>query len=88
MGTGYTETDGDRLHIRFDLIAPERLKLLTLRQEETKHAWTVLLNGQKLGALPRDHHHLEHGIAVSPGLLKAAGNVLEISRNGIGTILS
>lgn len=73
------KADGDRLHIRFDLTAPERLKLLTLRQEETKHAWTIELNGQKLGALPRDHHHLEHGIAVPPGLLKAAGNVLEIS---------
>ena len=73
------KADGDRLHIRFDLTAPERLKILTLRQEETKHAWTIELNGQKLGALPRDHHHLEHGIAVPPGLLKAAGNVLEIS---------
>jgi len=73
------KANGDRLHLRFDLTAPERLKLITLRQEETKLAWTVQLNGQKLGALPRDHHHLEHGIAIPPGLLKAVDNVLEIS---------
>ena len=71
--------DTDRLLVTFDLETPDRFRLLTLRQEETKQPWAIQLNGEKLGNLPRDHHHLEHGIAVPAGLLKKTGNVLEIS---------
>ena len=71
----------DRLRVVFDLESPDSIRLLTLRQEETKQPWEIHLNGQKLGNLPRDHNHLEHGIAIPKGLLKAEGNVLEIATN-------
>lgn len=71
--------DSNRLLVTFDLDAPDRFRLLTLRQQETKQPWAIQLNGEKLGNLPRDHNHLEHGIAVPEGLLKKNGNVLEIS---------
>jgi hypothetical protein len=74
-----TAPDSDRIKVVFDLDAPESFRLLTLRQEETKQPWEVQLNGQKLTTLPRDHNHLEHGVAIPAGLLKASGNVLEIS---------
>ena len=60
----------DRLRVVFDLESPDSIRLLTLRQEETKQPWEIHLNGQKLGNLPRDHNHLEHGIAIPKGLLK------------------
>lgn len=71
--------EAEFLHVQFDLEAPQSIRLLTLRQEETKQAWEVRLNGEKLGNLPRDHNHLEHGIPIPEGLLKAKGNILEIS---------
>ncbi|MBP6600199.1 MAG: hypothetical protein KA250_00235 [Verrucomicrobiales bacterium] len=71
--------DSDRLRVEFDLATPESFRLLTLRQEETKQPWEVQLNGQKLTTLPRDHNHLEHGVAIPAGILKATGNVLEIA---------
>lgn len=77
------KADGEMLQLTFDLTNPESLKLLTLRQEETKQAWSLQLNGRKLGDLPRDHHHLEYGIAIPAGLLKTTGNVLEISTTSI-----
>lgn len=73
------QADTDHLRVTFDLDTPESIRLLTLRQEETKQPWGIRLNGQKLGNLPRDHNHLEHGIAIPAGLLKKSGNVLEIA---------
>ncbi len=73
------KAESDRLRVTFDLEAPESIRLLTLRQEETKQPWVIQLNGEKLGNLPRDHNHLEHGIAIPEGLLKKTGNVLEIA---------
>ncbi len=73
------KAESDRFRIEFDLEKPESIKLLTLRQEETKQTWGVLLNGQKIGQLVRDHNRTAHGIAVPAGLLKAKSNVLEIS---------
>lgn len=73
------KADAGKLHLSFDLTAPESLRLLTFRQEETKQPWSVRLNGQTLGSLPRDHNHLEHGIVIPAGLLKTTGNVLEIA---------
>lgn len=67
-----------RLEIEFDVESPERFRVLTLRQEGTKQTWNVSLNGQKIGALQRDHNHLEHGFELPEGLLKEQGNQLDI----------
>ncbi len=73
------EANSSDLRINFDLENPQSIQLLTLRQEETRQAWEVRINDQKLGTLPRDHNHLEHGIQIPVGLLKKAGNILEIA---------
>ncbi|CAN5427502.1 hypothetical protein BH23VER1_BH23VER1_25130 [soil metagenome] len=73
------EADADRLRVSFELESPEGFQLLTLRQEETKQAWSVSVNGRQIATLPRDHNHLEHAIAIPAGLLKQAGNHLEIA---------
>lgn len=63
----------------FDVQNPEEYRVLTLRQQDTKQSWKVELNGQKIGVLPRDHNHLEHGIAIPDKLLKETGNEIVIS---------
>lgn len=68
-----------KFRVEFDLEKPESFELLALRQEETKQTWEVRLNDVKIGNLVRDHNRTEHGIEVPKGLLKASGNVLEIS---------
>lgn len=73
------KAEADRLVLDFDLEEPESYRLLTLRQQETKQAWTVTINGKEVGRLPRDHNHLEHGIAIPEGVLKETANHLEIS---------
>lgn len=73
------KSDADRLVCEFDLETPDAFQLLTLRQQETKQAWTLTLNGTNLGRLPRDHNHVEHGIAIPAGLLTATGNRIEIA---------
>lgn len=67
-----------QLLVTFDVANPEKFTLLTLRQRETKQLWKVTLNGSVIGSLPRDHNHLEHGIAIPTGLLRSTGNQLEI----------
>ncbi|MCB1062765.1 MAG: CehA/McbA family metallohydrolase [Verrucomicrobiae bacterium] len=71
--------ESDRLKLTFDLESPDEFKLLTLRQQETKQAWAIRLNGTQIGALPRDHNHLEYAVAIPPRLLKESANVLEIA---------
>lgn len=66
------------LHIEFDVPQPEEYEILTLRQQGTKQTWKVSLNEKEIGSLQRDHNHLEHGIVLPKGTLKATGNVLEI----------
>ncbi|NNE90597.1 MAG: CehA/McbA family metallohydrolase [Verrucomicrobiales bacterium] len=78
--THYPDTvEAEKLQLQFDAGNPESWKLLTLRQKGTKQTWTVTLNGEKIGQLQRDHNHLEHGITIPGGLLKAEDNVLEIA---------
>lgn len=68
------KAEAPRLALRFELDNPGAWRVLTFRQEETKQSWTLSLNGQRLGALPRDHNHLEHAVAIPENLLKATGN--------------
>ena len=73
------KAEAKELVVEFDVAAPEKFKLLTLRQKETQQVWVVNLNDKKIGNLIRDHNHLEHGIAIPDGLLKKTGNRLVIS---------
>ncbi len=66
------------INLRFNAANPQRWKILTLRQAETKQLWTVNLNGQKIGELARDHNDMQHAIEIPAGLLAATGNTLEI----------
>lgn len=72
------EAESARLVSFFDVEKPESFRILTFRQEGTKQTWTISLNGQQLGRLPRDHNHLEHAIALPEGLLKAEKNELVV----------
>ncbi|MDA9921979.1 CehA/McbA family metallohydrolase [Verrucomicrobiales bacterium] len=72
------EAESARLVSSFDVEKPESFRILTFRQEGTKQNWTISLNGQQLGRLPRDHNHLEHAIALPEGLLKAEENELVV----------
>ena len=72
------EAESARLVSSFDVEKPESFRILTFRQEGTKQNWTISLNGQQLGRLPRDHNHLEHAIALPDGLLKAEENELVV----------
>jgi hypothetical protein len=75
------EAESARLVSSFDVEKPESFRILTFRQEGTKQTWTISLNGQQLGRLPRDHNHLEHAIALPEGLLKAEENELIVETN-------
>ncbi len=63
----------------FSLKTPEKWKFLTFRQAETKQAWEVNLNGQKIGQLARDHNDMEQVLEIPTGILQASDNILEIS---------
>ena len=75
------EAESARLVSSLDVEKPESFRILTFRQEGTKQTWTISLNGQQLGRLPRDHNHLEHAIALPEGLLKAEENELIVETN-------
>lgn len=72
------KAEATRLVSRFDLETPGVFRVISLRQEETKQVWEVLLNGEKIGSLPRDHNHLEHALSIPETLLREAGNELVI----------
>ena len=72
--------EAPRLTLGFDLgEAAPSFRLLTLRQAGVKQAWSVQLNGRKLGQLERDHNDLELALEIPAELLKPAGNQLEIA---------
>ena len=71
---------GGGFKVSFDVPAElQRLTTLRLRQADVKQKWNVVLNDTVLGALDRDHNDLHKSFALGTGLLKASGNVLEIS---------
>lgn len=70
---------GEELTATFDLSKPEQWTLVTLRQAETKQAWTLEINGKKIGRLIRDHNDQETSFKIPPGLLRETGNELIIS---------
>ncbi len=51
---------------------------LSLRQQDVKQTWRVLLNGKSLGNLVIDENDMRLYFAIPPGTLKATGNRLQI----------
>ncbi len=68
----------NEIDLTFDAPNPENWKWLSLRQAETKQEWTVNLNGQKLGTLPKDHNDQHHALDIPAGILHPKGNALHI----------
>jgi len=78
------EPDAASLDVSFYTPDPTRFSVLTLRKRDTRQVWDVILNGEKIGVLPQDHNHLEHGLRLPADLLRASGNRLEIGTDPDG----
>jgi len=70
--------DGKELVLRFSGLPNEGEHSLFLWQDNVKHAWTVELNGRRLGELHRQEVPTTCALAVPPGTLKEGENALAI----------
>ena len=69
---------GKELVLRFSGLVNETEHSILLWQDNVKHAWTVELNGRKLGQLHVQEVPTTCALAVPPGTLKEGENVLAI----------
>ncbi len=70
--------DGKELVLRFSGLPNDIEHSIFLWQDNVKHAWTVDLNGRKLGSLHAQEVPTTCALAVPPGTLKEGENVLAI----------
>ena len=71
---------GRQLELTFSASAGPGEATLLIRQRNVKTAWSVTLNGQKLGTLESLTQPLVRALSVPAGVLKPAGNRLLIAR--------
>ena len=74
----FDRAEATELRIEFELETPEAFSLMTWQQKSTKQIWSAFLNEKELGKLLRDHNHLEFGLRIPAGTLRAGKNVLVI----------
>ena len=76
-------THGPTLRHEFKSEVNAREHALIVRQRDVKsEAWTVSVNGQKLGTLLADERDMRSAFRISAGLLRAGNNTLEIAGAG------
>lgn len=76
------EAQGTRLVRAFDSEANTKPWTLSLRQQDVKQTWQVLLNGNTLGRLLQDENNLRTDFEIPAGCIIDARNSLEIFQTG------
>lgn len=66
----------------FSAKSSSQASALIWRQRDVKQAWSIRLNGQKLGELVRDENDMTVGVAIPPGMLRDEKNELLIEAAG------
>jgi hypothetical protein len=72
--------EGPRLTVRFQAAPNTGEATLSLRQEDVKQAWRVLLNGSELGRLTADENDLVLLLAIPAGRLVEGENVVRVEQ--------
>jgi len=82
----FSETPPDTaLRLRFQAAANPQPSSLMWRQQDVKQAWSVRLNGKRLGELVRDENDMTVGLSVPKGILTDGENelVIEAAANAV-----
>lgn len=72
------QSAGDRLTVSFSAEANTAPQTLTLRQQDVKQRWSLVLNGRPLAKLAPDENDLVATVTVPAGALKSGANTLVI----------
>lgn len=71
-----------QLKCEFDAPANPQPWTLSLRQQDVKQSWDVVINDQRIGRLVRDENDLRTDFEIPTGVLKDGVNQLQISQTG------
>lgn len=76
------QPDGENLDLTFDSAANDTTWTLSLRQQDVKQSWEVLINDRRIGRLVRDENDLRTDFEIPPRTLADGANRLQVLQVG------